>query len=303
MKIVSKNSLIISVLIIGGILIGTKLLTKKKQTQVITNLSNNNKIHTRSKKINHVITFAGEIVPLNNPLVKKRIDKELVINANWKSNGKYLIRRTYKYFPIIEPILKKYNVPDDFKYLAVAESGLQNVTSSEDAKGVWQLLKPTAIEYGLVVNKNIDERFNIEKATKAVCKYFLNSKRLFDSWTLAAAAYNAGNRGIAEKINSQKVHNYYKLRLDKETESYIPRIIVVKEILTHLKKYGYHYDEHNIDRQSIQIFKIDTVISNLSLFAAKHGTSYKILKRYNPWLLENKLDNRSHRIYFIKIPK
>src|SRR5690606_31161041 len=157
--------------------------------------------------------FAGESVPLNDPDVRERLDRELLVNTYWQSNALLLFKRANKVFPVIEPILAKHGVPDDFKYLAVIESGLLNVVSPAGARGVWQIMPATAKEYGLEVNDNVDERYHLEKSTEAACKYLLASKKRFGTWTLAAAAYNAGNAGISNRLKDQQVDDYYNLLL------------------------------------------------------------------------------------------
>lgn len=250
------------------------------------------------------LNFAGETVPLNQPDVYERMDRELLVNTYWQSNGLLLIKRAHKYFPIIEPILKKYNVPNDFKYLAVIESGLTQAVSSARAVGFWQILKNTGRELGLEVNNNVDERYHIEKATHAACKYLLQSKEKFGSWTLAAAAYNAGNGGINKRLEEQKVTNYYDLLLGQETGRYVFRIIAIKHILTHTQNYGFNYDKkHLYELQPVYKVAVDTAVTNFADFAQRFGVTYKELKLYNPWLREGHLNNTSRKEYFIKIPK
>ena len=254
-------------------------------------------------KIPYNITFAGERIPLEIQDVKQRVDREFLVNTYWQSNTLLLIKRTHKFFPIIEPILKDNGIPEDFKYLAVIESGLMNVTSSAGAKGFWQLMSHTAKERGLEVNSNVDERYHIEKATQAACDYLLHSKELFGTWTLAAAAYNAGNRDIQRQLDKQQVSNYYDLLLADETQRYLPRVIAVKEILTHPENYGFVFENEDLYRlQRTKTVVVDTVISNIANFALQMNTNYKELKIYNPWLRENKLNNRSRKVYQIKIP-
>lgn len=250
------------------------------------------------------LNFAGETVPLKKPDVYERMDRELLVNTYWQSNGLLLIKRSHKYFPIIEPILKQYNVPDDFKYLAVIESGLTQAVSSARAVGFWQILRNTGRELGLEVNTNVDERYHIEKATHAACKYLLKSKEKFGSWTLAAAAYNAGNGGIQKKLNEQKVTNYYDLLLGQETGRYVFRIIAIKQILTHTKDHGFNFQKKHLYtlRPSYKI-EIDTPVNNLPDFANRFGITYKELKLYNPWLREKHLNNSSRKKYTFKIPK
>ena len=250
------------------------------------------------------LNFAGETVPLNQPDVYERMDRELLVNTYWQSNGLLLIKRAHKYFPIIEPILEQYNVPNDFKYLAVIESGLTQAVSRAKAVGFWQILKNTGKELGLEVNNNVDERYHIEKATHAACKYLLQSKEKFGSWTLAAAAYNAGNGGINKRLEEQKVTNYYDLLLGQETGRYVFRIIAIKQILTHTKNHGFNYDKkHLYELQPVYKVAVDTAVTNFADFAQHFGVTYKELKLHNPWLRERHLNNASRKEYFVKIPK
>jgi hypothetical protein len=258
----------------------------------------------KALKIPSNLSFCGEKVPLKKDDVKERIDRELLVNTYWQSNGLLFLKRSNKYFPVIEPILKKYNVPDDFKYLALIESGLQNITSPAGAKGFWQLMPKTAKEYNLEVNSNVDERYNLEKSTEAACKYLLEAYDKFGTWTLAAAAYNAGMSGINKQIERQMVGDYYDLLLGDETSRYVPRIVAVKEILNHPKKYGFIYDNDDLYRMMpTRTITVDTVITNLADFAKDYNINYKELKILNPWLRENKLNNKTRRLYYIKLPK
>jgi len=176
------------------------------------------------------IDFAGEATPLNIYYVKENLDRELIVNTYWHSSSLLLLKRAARWFPVIEHILKENGIPDDFKYLALIESGLENVTSPAGAKGFWQFLKGTAKDYGLEVNNEVDERYNVEKATQAACKYFNKAHEKYKNWTLVAAAFNAGNKGIDRQIEKQKVNNYYSLLLDDETERYVFRILAIKTI-------------------------------------------------------------------------
>lgn len=257
----------------------------------------------KALKIPEGLNFAGERVPIEKPDIRERIDRELLVNTYWQSNGLLLFKRANKYFPIIEPILEKNGVPDDFKYLAVIESGLQNVTSPVGARGFWQLMKGTAKENGLEVNSNVDERYHIEKATEVACQYLLSAKEKFGSWTMAAAAYNAGRTGIIRKINAQNVTDYYDLLVADETKRYVPRMIAVKEILSNPKKYGFIFDQEDLYQLAdVKIVEVDTAITNIATFSKAMGINYKILKLHNPWLRENHLNNKSRKLYHIKIP-
>jgi len=250
------------------------------------------------------LNFAGEKVPVEKVDIKERIDREFLVNTYWQSNGLLLIKRANKYFPIIEPILKKNGVPDDFKYLAVIESGLINVTSPKGAKGFWQLMKSTATNNNLEVNRNVDERYNLELSTEVASKYFLRAKKIFGTWTLAAAAYNRGIAGISRDIKKQQVSSYYDLLVGDETARYVPRIIAVKEILSHPEKYGFIYDNSDLYyNRPIKKILVDTPINNIARFAKTYNLNYKIIKIYNPWLRENNLNNRSGKKYYISIPE
>ncbi len=250
------------------------------------------------------LDFAGEKVPLENPDIYERMDRELLVNTYWQSNGLLMFKRANKYFPIIEPILAEYGIPDDFKYLAVIESGLTNATSPAGAKGFWQIMKATGRENGLEVNDNVDERFNLEMATRVACKYLQKAKDRFGSWTLAAAAYNAGNYGVSKELDRQKVSDYYDLLLGEETGRYVFRIIALKEILNNADKYGFNFRDKDL-YSYVPTYKVsvDTAVTDFSDFAKGFGINYKILKIHNPWLREKHLNNKSRKQYFIEIPE
>nr|WP_314558963.1 lytic transglycosylase domain-containing protein [uncultured Capnocytophaga sp.] len=250
------------------------------------------------------IDFAGEQVPLNDPDVYERLDREFLVNAYWQSNGLLLIKRANKYFPIIEPILKRNNIPDDFKYLALIESGLTNAVSPSGASGFWQFMKAAAQEYGLEVNDQVDERYHLEKATQAACDYLNRAKRSTGSWTMAAAAYNAGVAGMNKQTSFQQTDNYYDLWLNTETSRYVFRILAVKEIMKNPRKYGFIFEtKHLYNELPTYNIMVDGAIENLTDFAKSHNITYKDLKIYNPWLRDRKLDNKSNKTYYIKIPK
>lgn len=250
------------------------------------------------------LNFAGEKLPLESPDILERMDRELLVNTYWQSNGLLMFKRANKYFPTIEPILEKYNVPEDFKYLAVIESGLQNVTSPAGAKGFWQIMKTTGRENGLEINTNVDERYNLQLATEVACKYLVKAKERFGTWTLAAASYNAGMAGIDKRLKDQGVNNYYDLLLGQETGRYIFRIVALKEILSNPKQYGFNFRNTDLYRTiPTYMVEVDTAVTNFVQFSEKFGINYKILKLHNPWLREKHLNNKSRKKYFIEIPK
>lgn len=250
------------------------------------------------------LDFAGERVPIEDPDVYECLDREFLVNTYWQSNGLLYIKRANKYFPIIEPILKRNNIPDDFKYLALIESGLTNAVSPAGASGFWQFMKSAAKEYGLEVGDQVDERYHLEKATQAACDYLNAAKRSTGSWTMAAAAYNAGVAGMNRQANLQETNNYYDLWLNNETSRYVFRILAVKEIMKNPKKYGFIFDKrHLYNELPTYSVMIDSSITNLISFAKQYNITYKDLKIYNPWLRDRKLENKDGKTYYIKIPK
>ena len=250
------------------------------------------------------LEFAGEAVPIENPDIYERMDKELLVNTYWQSNALLLIKRANKYFPIIEPILKANGVPDDFKYLAVIESGLTQVVSPAGAVGFWQIMEGTGKDHNLEINDNVDERYNIEKATRVACDYLKESKEKFGTWTMAAAAYNAGNTGVMRQLDRQDASNYYDLLLGEETGRYVFRILALKEILNNPKKYGFNFTEDQLYK-TVPTYdvKVDTAVKDFPAFARKFDINYKILKIHNPWLREAFLNNKSGKQYEIQIPE
>lgn len=249
------------------------------------------------------LNFAGEVVPQSDPEIMERIDREFLVNTYWQSNALLLMKRANKYFPIIEPILAKNGVPDDFKYLAVAESGLMNVVSPAGASGFWQIMKATGREYGLEVNDNVDERYHIEKATEVACSYLSKWKKKYGNWTLAAASYNAGPGAINKYLRVQQVDTYYDLLLGQETGRYVFRIMAIKEILSNPDKYGFDISKDDL-YTAVPTFnvEIDKPVTDFAVFAQQYEINYKILKRHNPWLRQPHLNNASKKKYTIEIP-
>lgn len=250
------------------------------------------------------IYFADERVPLENPDIWERFDKELLKNTYWQSNSLLLHKRAHKYFPIIEPILEEYQVPNDLKYLALIESGLENVVSPAGATGFWQIMKATGLEYGLEINNEVDERYHLEKSTRLACEFFLDAKKKFGNWTLSAAAYNMGRTGLQKQINRQKAYSYYDLLLNQETSRYVFRILAVKEIIENPKQYGFQLREKDL-YQYVPSYKVqlDTAVEHWADFASHHEINYKLLKIHNPWLRQNYLKNSKQKKYEIQIPR
>jgi membrane-bound lytic murein transglycosylase D len=249
------------------------------------------------------LNFAGEEIPICSSEIWERIDKQLLKNTYWQSNTMLYFKKAHKYFPVIEPILKQYNLPDDFKYLAVIESGLDNVISPSGAAGFWQILKGTGREYGLEVNSAIDERYNLEKATVVACEYLQEAYNKFGNWTMAAASYNMGKNGARRKIEEQSSNNYYNLYLNSETSQYVFRIIAIKEIMQNPRKYGFMFRDKDLyTMPNYKTIEVDSTITNLSDFAKSHNVNYKLLKQFNPWLRAKSLPDKSRKKYILKIP-
>ena len=251
-----------------------------------------------------IIGFAGEKMPLDQNDIQERFDRELLVNTYWQSQTILFIKKAYKYFPLIEPILKKEGIPNDFKYLALAESGLANIVSPSGATGFWQIMKPTGKENGLIINKEVDERYHLAKSTKAACDYLNEAYEKFGSWTLAAASYNMGKSGLEKQMTRQQAENYYDLLLNSETARYVFRICAIKEILEHPKTYGFHVREKDLySLPPLQKVMLDTSVSNFADYAQQLNINYKILKEYNPWLRQAHLENNDAWGYWINLPE
>jgi len=247
--------------------------------------------------------FAGEPAPLHIDEVWERLDYELHLNVYFHSNTIALIKRSYRWLPEIAEVLKKYAIPDDFKYLPLIESGLQNVVSPRQAVGFWQLRESTARELGLEVTKQVDERYDPIRSTEAASQYLLKAYEKFGSWTLAAAAYNMGIKGLSRTLNEQRVDSYYDLLLNEETARYIYRILAIKEILNRPAAYGYDIPKsHMYQKASIRRIVVDEDIKDLAVFAKEQGVNYKVLKKFNPWLRDRALNVRKGKSYEIQLP-
>jgi hypothetical protein len=258
----------------------------------------------RSVPFPEKVTFCGKELPINLFYVQEAIERELITNSYMHGTTLQIIKRANRFFPVIEPILKKNKIPDDMKYLCVAESGLRNVVSPAKAEGFWQFLSGTGKEYGLEVNDDIDERYHLEKATQAACDYLNKSYKNYKDWALVAAAYNAGNGRVNSTISAQKTENYYDMFWNQETARYVYRIISFKYIMENPVKYGFYIKKSELYPViPTENLKIDTTINSLIDFAIEKETPYIVLKELNPWLRSNTLPNKSGRKYEIAIPK
>jgi len=257
-----------------------------------------------SPKIPNYLEFAGEKIPTENFEVYERMEREFLSNTYWHSATILAIKRANRWFPIIEPILKKNNIPDDFKYLCVAESNMDNVISPAGATGFWQFMKPAGEKYGLKINSQIDERYDVEKSTEAACKYLKDSHDMFGSWIAAAASYNMGQDGVKEQQDRQKAKNYFNLVLNSETSRFVARIVSLKYILQNPESYGFDIkaDQKYKPLECYEV-TLDSSIADFADYAKSLGVNYFILKMYNPWLRDNYLSNKTKTAYTIKLPK
>ena len=257
-----------------------------------------------SPNIPDALELAGEIVPMNGFGVRESLDKELIVNTYRHSSTIMYLKKSSRWFPVIEEILKEEGVPNDFKYLAVIESGLCQVVSPAGASGFWQFMKNTAPEYGLEVSASVDERYDVEKSTRAACQYLKESYTRFGSWALAAAAYNMGQYGVEKCLDEQSVDNYWDLHLNSETGRYVYRMLAIKEVMSSPVKYGFHISPENLYLPyEVREIEVSENISNLNDFALKNGSNLKELKALNPWLRNGYLTVKPGKTYFISLPK
>jgi len=301
-----KNGTILLVILLGFYLVAQLFNYSKIDDPTTEHIGSEymSKYNIYALKTPESIKFADEVVPLERWDVKESFDRELLVNTYWQSQTLLFVKRANRYFPIIEPILKEQGVPDDFKYLALIESGLiPTVRSSAGAVGIWQFMKGTARDYGLEVGTEIDERYNIEKSTVAACKYLKQSYEKYGTWTLVAASYNAGRRFISEQLKKQDAGSYFDLLLGEETGRYVFRILAVKRIMENSDDFGFRFRKSdlypNIPTRKV---KISSAIKNFAVFAKENGVNYKLLKHFNPWLRKAYLTNKYKKEYEITLP-
>ena len=257
-----------------------------------------------SPNVPDALDLAGEIVPINGFGVKESLDKELIVNTYRHSSTIMYLKRASRWFPIIEEILEEEGVPNDFKYLAVIESGLSQVVSPAGASGFWQFMKKTAPEYGLEVSHTVDERYDVEKSTRAACEYLKESYIRFGSWSLAAASYNMGQYGVEKRLEEQRVDNYWDLHLNTETGRYVYRMLAIKEVMNSPEKYGFNIPFANLySPHEVREITVSADISNLNDFALENGSNLKELKALNPWLRKGYLAVKPGKTYRISLPK
>ncbi|MCK9398850.1 MAG: lytic transglycosylase domain-containing protein [Bacteroidales bacterium] len=277
--------------------------TKEKEPVTETMVFVEGMNYTMPVPIPDSATFAGEPVPMDIFYVREQFDRELTVNTYWHSSTILNIKRAARWFPVIVPILAKNGIPEDFKYLAIIESGLLNVVSPSGATGFWQFLEKTGKEYGLTINKEVDERYHVAKATEAACAYLNKSYIKFGNWTLVASSYNAGQGRIDETIDKQQVRSYYHMFLSDETSRFVFRILAIKSIYENPVKYGFKIAPGDLyGPLDVKTLKVKESIDDLPAFAREHKTTYRMLKELNPWLRSDKLTVRGEE-FEIALPK
>jgi membrane-bound lytic murein transglycosylase D len=280
-----------------------ELFVYSSKGELDTGVLTHNQYKISAFEIDHKIDFCGEKVPLYSQDILERYEREILKNAHWHSEMILMYKRSGKFFPMIEAILAENKIPDDFKYLCVIESGLDNVVSPVGASGFWQIMEKTGMEYGLEINKNVDERYHLEKATRVACEYFKRAYKKFGSWTLVAASYNMGINGVGRRLKKQQVNTYYDLLLNSETARYVFRVLAVKEILTNPEKFNFSLSGTKKYQQvPLRYAKVDSSVSDLIEWSIDQSINYKILKIFNPWLKTTRLPNADGTLYEIAIP-
>lgn len=302
------NKLIIASILLCAISM-TACNTQSNETQQVIDVDNpplgEFLAHSNAKSlaIPDSLTFAGEPVPLHIPDVIERLDRELHINTYWHNNTIFLIKHAHRWLPQMEPILKEYGIPDDFKYLTAIEGSFRNDESPAGAVGFWQFKKATAKEYGLEVTREVDERYDPIKSTVAACKYLNRAYKKFGNWTNVAGSYNRGMAGLQRAMTHQNDSIYYNLMLNEETSRYVFRILAIKEIIENPSKYSFNIDEqHLYNAEDVRYVEVTATINDLVQWSRDNGINYKLLKRHNPWLQKDKLTVKRGKVYQIAIP-
>jgi membrane-bound lytic murein transglycosylase D len=279
----------------------TSNTSESEDAQYREHIEENYKVFSLATPVD--MTFAGQAVPMDDFGIQERLDRELLVNTYWHSNTFLMFKRANRWFPVIEPILAKNNIPDDFKYLALVESGLTNAVSPAGATGFWQFMKETGKSYGLQIDNEVDERYHVVKSTEAACQYLNDAYAKFGDWALVAASYNMGMGGVNKQLGNQKVGAYWDLLLNEETGRYVFRILAVKEILNNSSNYGFVVRPKDLyEPYQIKTVEIDATVSDLAQWAVDQGVNYKILKTLNPWMRQSYLNVSGAEKFEVQIP-
>ena len=273
-------------------------------TMAAQNVSQTTALPYSSPQVPESVMFCGKKIDLTRFDRHERMDRELLAFAYMHSTSIQTIKRANRYFPIVEPILKEHGIPDDFKYLMAIESNCSPLARSHaGASGLWQFMQTTGREYGLEVNKNVDERYHVEKATRAACKYLKDAYAKYNDWVAVAAAYNAGQARIANQLTKQEVDDMLDLYLVEETSRYVYRIIAAKIMFSDPTQFGFKLKATDLYMPiPYKEVEVTTGILNLASWAKEQGTTYALLKNLNPWLRDTSLQNVSKRTYILRIP-
>jgi membrane-bound lytic murein transglycosylase D len=305
MPYLNKKTVFAAIILAGIIIILISVTQSFRESASKANLIvlHDSLFSNKSFKLPDNVTFAGERMPLENFDTRESLEREILTSAYRHSSTILIIKRANRYLPVIEKILKKNNIPDDFKYLAAAESEYSNMISPAGATGFWQIMQSTGLEQGMEINSVVDERYDVEKSTQFACDYFRKSYEKYGNWTMAAASYNGGRTAIDEQIEIQKQNNYYDLLLSEETARYIFRVVAYKLIISDPGAYGFMIEKNELyPVLKYHEVKVDTAIMSFSDFAEEFGTNYKMLKFFNPWLRKPYLTSKPGKEYLIKIP-
>ena len=295
---------------LGLIVLGTytyyqlqEIKLKEQEFVEYTELPQGNTVNAVAIDLPDTLSFAGEPVPMNIADVRERLDREMHINAYWHTNTIFLLKRAHRWLPQIASVLEEEGIPDDFKFVPAIEGAFKNDISPKSAIGFWQFRRDAAREFGLEVSRQVDERYDPIKSTKAACKYLRKAYERFGSWTLVAASFNRGRSGIIRAMDNQKVDNYYDLMLNEETSRYVFRILAAKEILEHPHRYGFDVpDELLYEIEPIKYVTVSENIDNWVDWSQEQGINYKLLKRHNPWIQSSSLKVSNGKEYLVAIP-
>ncbi|MEN8249148.1 MAG: lytic transglycosylase domain-containing protein [Bacteroidota bacterium] len=268
-----------------------------------TDLPQGNTVNAIAVELPDTLTFAGEIVPLDIPDVRERLDREMHINVYWHTNTIFLLKHANRWLPQIAEILEEEGIPEDFKFIPAIEGAFKNDISPKAAVGFWQFRKDAAKEFGLEVTRQVDERYDPLKSTRAACRYFHRAYKKFGNWTLAAASYNRGMSGLNRALQDQKIDNYYDLMLNEETSRYVFRTLAAKEIIEHPHRYGFHVQEEQLYQvEKVKYITVDKNIDSWVNWSKEQGINFKLLKRHNPWIQDKSLKISGGKKYEVAIP-
>lgn len=291
------------VLLAGAIVLVSAGCNQAEKTEVVKEVSIEKEAHFKMPDMPDEMTFCDQKIDLTVFDAKERLDKELLTNTFYHSNTYQYFKRAHRYFGQLERILEEENMPADLKYLSLIESGLTQAISPSGAKGFWQFMPAAAKEYGLTVNREIDERYNIEKSTRAACAYLKNAYAKFNDWPLTAAAYNRGVGGITSDMESQQVDNYMDIHLNRETGRYFFRMLALKLIFESPEAYGFHpEDMYLYEPRKTRKITVDKSIPDLVQWSLDQGATFRELKLLNPWILGNRL-TVSNKSFIIELPE